>query len=389
VALPGVGTITRLFGLCALALAALTTVVEGRVRKPDAIFLFAIVFTFLAALSLLWTVSVSATFQRLWTYIQLLGAVWMIREFARSHERQQALLLAYCLGAIIPIVAAINNFTANSASQTRFAMAGFNANDLGLTLAIGLAMAWHLALRLRGWIRGIPVIYLVFAPIVILLTGSRGSVLAATVALSIVPLTFRQWSLQSVFLVGVAMVAAIAGASVAVPDGTWDRIGTIETELTGGGTMTGRTEIWKAGLEIFPERPLLGVGAGAFGPAIERAFNLDYTPHNTPLAILVEHGAIGFLAFAALLGACATTIARFPRAERILWGAVMLCWLVGGLSVHWHYRKVTWLLFGLLAAQGCPKVASLHAVRKRIDVRSSVRPVVLHAVSSASDQRPT
>jgi hypothetical protein len=30
----------------------------------------------------------------------------------------------------------------------------------------------------------------------------------------------------------------------------------------------------------------------------------------------------------------------------------MLSWFVGGLSIHWQYHKLTWLLFGLLAAQG-------------------------------------
>ena len=358
----GIGTISRVAGLVALMAAALTTVAEGRFRRPDAILGFAVAFTGMAALSILWSVSPGATLQRSWTYVQLVAMVWMVREFARSHERQQALLFAFCLGAFVPLIEVMNNFRTATDSSVRFAMAGFNANDLGLTLAIALPMAWHLAIHQRGLIRMIPVAYLMLAPVAILLTGSRGSFLAALVALSIVPLTFPRLSMRSISVVGAVLIVAGVAAAMVVPEGTWARISTIQTELSGDGRLTGRVDIWRAGLDLFPSQPLLGVGAGAFGPAVERAINLNYAPHNAVLAILVEQGVVGFVSFALLLGACGATIARLPRADRILWTSVMLCWLVGVMSVNWQYRKATWLLFGLIAAQSVAKRATSKAV---------------------------
>ena len=90
-----------------------------------------------------------------------------------------------------------------------------------------------------------------------------------------------------------------------VPTETWERIATIPAELAGKGTMTERKEIWAAGLRAFPQHPLLGVGAGAFGKAVESQqttrFSSTINPHNTMVGLLVEHGVIGLLPFVALL----------------------------------------------------------------------------------------
>ena len=88
--------------------------------------------------------------------------------------------------------------------------------------------------------------------------------------------------------------------------------------------MSGRTDIWRAGLTVFPDTPLLGVGAGAYGPAVEHLLYKAHAPHNMPLAVLVELGIVGLCIFAALLGACALTIFRMPSPDWKLWSALML-----------------------------------------------------------------
>jgi hypothetical protein len=75
-----------------------------------------------------------------------------------------------------------------------------------------------------------------------------------------------------------------------------------------------------------------------------------------PLALLVEQGVVGLFLFASLLMACAWTIAGLPAPERKLWTVLIVSWLVGVLSIDWHYDKVTWLLFGLLAAQSAAAI---------------------------------
>jgi O-antigen ligase len=254
----------------------------------------------------------------------------------------------------------LNNFNANVQLRTagRFTASGVNADDLGLTLVIGIPMAWYLIRYGRGMVRIIASVYFALAPLSILLTGTRGAFVAGIIALSIVPLTLARPSLRSFVVATVSLLLITGATAVMVPRASWTRILSIPSEVLEGGSMTGRKYIWEAGLKVFPEHPFLGFGAGAYGPAVGQLLNTDRTvSHNVPLAVLVELGIVGCCLFAAFLGSCASVILRLPPPDRKLWAVVMTSWLVGVMSVNWEYRKVTWLLFALLAARGGERIA--------------------------------
>jgi O-antigen ligase len=374
----GGSALSRLVGLAAMGAAVLTVVARGRFRKINLIVGLAAAFTGWTALSLLWTISYPDTLQRVMTYVQLLGSVWVVNEFASSREDQQWLLVAFCLGEFVPLILLLKNFNSGVQSyalRDRFTATGFNADDIGLTLVIGMPIAWHLIQSFRGPVRVVASTFFALAPLAILLTGTRGAFIAGMIAISIVPLTLPRQSPRALLLTGVLLVVVAAATSVLVPPRTWSRILSIKQEVLGGGSMTGRADIWKAGLAVFPERPLLGAGAGAYGPAVgPLTGNYRTSPHNMPLGVLVEQGVIGFVVFAALLMACAVVIFRMPSPDRKLWAVLMLCWIVGVMSLNWEYRKVTWLLFGLLATKAVPK-RLLHTVGSRTEgSRPSVAP---------------
>jgi len=365
VILPGLGAPSRLVGLGTLGAAILTTAMAGRFRKPGMIFGFASTFIAFAALSLLWTIAFPITFQLVWTSIQILGSVWVVREFARTRDEQQSLLVAFCLGEFVPLAPLLNSFnvgvTINRFSD-RYSAMGFNADDLGMTLVIGVPIAWHLMMTydgvLRRTVRAAALVYFAVAPFAILLTGTRGAVLATVVALSIVPLTLPQRSLRSFFAIAVILIVVAGTTVLVVPQRTWLRVVSIKSEVLDGGSMTGRADIWAAGLRVFPERPLVGAGLGTFGDAVEPLLNKRSGAHNLPLGMLVELGVVGFSLYAALLAACGVTIFRMPPSERKLWAVLMLSWMIGVMSLNWETRKVTWLLFAMVAAHGASETAS-------------------------------
>jgi O-antigen ligase len=185
-----------------------------------------------------------------------------------------------------------------------------------------------------------------------LLSGTRAAFLAGIVAVAIVPLTLRIGSLRSLVLTVTLIVVAVPSIIWYVPSSSWERMLTIREELSGG-TMTGRTGVWRAGLNAFQERPLVGFGAGAFGTAVAVSIpeHRMRFAHNALLSVLVEQGVVGLFLYSVLLAACAWTITRLQPPERTLWAVLMLSWLVGVMSLSWEYHKLTWLLFGLLAAQ--------------------------------------
>ena len=108
--LPLVGSVSRVFGLAAVGAAVLTTAMEGRFRKPDAVLGFAIAFSVWGALSLLWTISYGNTVVLATTYAQFVASVWVIREFVRTREEVEPLLAALCFGLFVPLTDVLNNF---------------------------------------------------------------------------------------------------------------------------------------------------------------------------------------------------------------------------------------------------------------------------------------
>jgi O-antigen ligase len=354
VALPVVGTLSRAFGLAVVGAGLLTIAIEGRFRKPDAVLGFAIAFSVWGALSLLWTISYDDTVVYATTFAQLAASAWVIREFVRTREQMQPLLTALCCGLFVPLTDLLNNFRlgirigGTSTYDSRYTGVGINADGVGFLLVLGLPIAWQLFMHRRGIVRGVALIYLASAPVGLLLTATRGAFLAGVVALTIVPLTLPRQSVRSYALAGVLLILGALSVTLIVPRSSWERILTTSTEITQGGSMNGRREIWSAGLQAFPQHPVVGAGAGAFRAASKTKFP---TAHNVVIGLLVEEGIVGLALFAGFFGACAWTIGRFPSADRALWGVLILTWLVNGMSGNPEGMKITWVLFGLVSAQ--------------------------------------
>lgn len=354
------GTASRLIGLAAVGAGALALLGSGRLRRPGAIVALSLLFMSSAMLTMLWTLSPSATLQQVITYAQLLGLVWLIWQFAGSLEAQRSLMVAYILGAYVSFVELYRNLaTGVQIGNRRYSVSNFDPNDLGLTLAIGIPMAWHLALSRRGIVRGLAAAYVPLAVVGVLLTASRGAVLALLVALSIVPLTLTRRSLRTMAVVVLLLATTVVGAATLVPDSSWTRLVTLRNELESG-TLSGRFTIWSAGALAFRERALIGAGAGAFEQAVEPIIGRGSSAHNVFLAIAVEQGIVGLVAFGLLMFACGAAILRLPRQERRIWSVVAGVWLVGAMSLGWQARKITWLIVALVAVQA----ARLHHERR-------------------------
>lgn len=355
VEIPGVGALTRLAGLGVFAAAILCVASEGRFRKPDWILGLATAFTVFNLLTLLWTVSYADTLQAVVTYVQLLGSLWIVREFTRGPEDRQRLLATFCMGTFIPLLNLLDNFRTGLGANGRFTAEGFTADGLGLMLALVIPIAWHLFTTRGRALRTLMVLLLLLAPTAILLTASRTGFVVTIVAASIVPMTLlhrRRIRPLSAFAL---LVLIPVGLLAFVPQSSWTRIASIPEEIVGG-SMSERRNIWSAGMRAFPEHPIGGAGAGTFSQRVvslgDNIIDPTTPAHNVILGILVEHGVVGLTLYLALLGACAAAVYRMPPPDRTLWAIVLATWFIGTMSLSVERWKVTWLLFGLLASYG-------------------------------------
>jgi O-antigen ligase len=351
-------------GVLAVGVMALRTAVTGRLRILSPLHYWMLTLVAWSALSIFWTVDWDSTATRVGTYVQVLAVVWLIWELAVTQARVVGLLQSYVFGALVASIGTICNFMAGrTAAQFaatipgkvvwetyRYSFAYLNEDDLGLVLALSIPVVFYLLVSRKGFlVKLLCWLQLVAGVAAILLTGSRGALVAAIPGLAMLPLTvFRLPRWQRI--VSLTATACLLACSLyLVPRSSRARILQFAQEVSAG-TLTHRTTIWVAGLEAFRDHAFLGVGAGAYGPAVLRVVDIAYPAHNTFLSVLVELGVVGALLLFALLASVFYSALQARYLERCLWITLLLIWTVGVSALTWEYRKPTWLLFGLATA---------------------------------------
>lgn len=347
----GVGTITRFVGAFCMAMALIALVVEKRGRRLGAMPAAFGVFLLWSMATFLWTFNFEESRRALMTLTQLFAFVWLIWEFAPEERLQIGLLRAYVCGAMISVLTTVNAFwQGKSTYYMRYSTRGFDPNDLGLTLALAIPMAWYLATRSGSkWPRLFYRLYLPASFMAVLLTASRAAFIAMLIGSLYVLWSTQRLSILKRFALLAGIGAAGWGLLQFLPKTSWLRLMTIGAELTSG-TLGGRVGIWRDGLRVFVDHPLCGVGVGAFRSGLlltQRTY--EAAPHNLFLSVLVGQGLIGLLLFFVVVFSAMRGMGNMPVLMRRMWLVVLLTWVTGVMTLGWEVRKPTWLILGLLA----------------------------------------
>lgn len=229
-------------------------------------------------------------------------------------------IVAICLGGVMFVRQGWDEGGRLSAGGT------YDPNDIALVAVVCLPFATAL-LRERVWLwRAVGIIAAAMALLVVVLSASRGGMIATAVvlALTIVRSRYnmpRGWKLLS--LPAAALILLLA------PPVFWQRLSSLGG-LSNDYNMTsegGRVQIWKRGMATFAAHPIVGVGGGQFavsdGMAASRVGSDDqswHTAHNSVLQIAVELGLLGVVG---LIGLHLPTM-RAARRARTLAGAGLL-----------------------------------------------------------------
>jgi O-antigen ligase len=355
------GTLTRVIGFVAIALGIASVVHKGRValRKPSLFLVLMSFFVLWKVLSYFWSIHPEATLLRLLTFVQLLALVWLIWQLCRSDRESTVLMQSYIFGAYIVIIAMIMTFIGGGPRESwqfRYEVDGVNANEVAAIMAVGIPLAWYLIYSRRSsllyWLN---LLYLPLALFAIVLTATRGGFLGSLVALSVVPLTYKNLSfwrrMGLLALLGVAAAAFMASPGIiSNVESNLARLSTTSAELAEG-DLTFRRVIWQAGMQVFADHPIVGVGSGAFRPAVERVLSFPISSHNSFVSALVEDGIIGLLLFLFVLAAAVVPILSLPSPLRAVYVAMFLTVMVNNLFLNWDYNKNTWFVLALVTTQ--------------------------------------
>ena len=196
------------------------------------------------------------------------------------------------------------------------------AENLGIVVPIAVAFVVRKASP--RWMRLLALLGGGLAVVAIVESHSRGGFVGVSIAMIVWALREKQFRTRAVLMFGVLT----AGMLIFAPKSFWERNDTLENFHTDESAM-GRVYAWHVGSAISIDRPLLGVGAGAFkyawplyAPAeAKKAF----VAHNIYVDVIGELGWVGFLFFLIFTGGASG--AAFSSSDDPEVG-----WLARGLS---------------------------------------------------------
>jgi O-antigen ligase len=274
-----------------------------------------------------------------------------------SRERLHTTVRVIALASVIPAVGAIWSH-AHGEHLVEGDRAGWigifgNPNDLAYHLVVGVALilaaatgAKTLTRRLFWLSLLLPLCYAV------LLTQSRGGMFATCIVVVL-------WLLRSVRRAPLVLgIAITVGCVVFVsPSNPWRARNASATAYGVDESAKGRLDAWRTGMNIARERPLTGVGAGAFMIAWP-----EYAPgdagmvrseHNTFVQLVAELGFPALLLFGLALAAGVLGVSRAGRSDERLapvargvqcgLAGFAVCSIWGGIAWSWPL----YLLLGL------------------------------------------
>lgn len=340
---------SRILGLVAAAIWAISVVLRGRIRRLDAFVKAYFLFLLWNGLTLLWSIAPDTSFSGFITYTQLFGMILILWDLIETEKQVESALQAFVLGAYVSCASIFINWVTapppNSPEHNRINALGFETDGIALICAMAIPAAWHLATGPNSAKRSRAVLvvnfaYLPAAVFAIILTGTRGAAIASVPTFLFIVWTLRRSSSRRRLIAWTMLGLGILSVMFFAPPEMVQRIGGSVADVLEGDSLSGRRDIWADSLETFADHPLAGVGLDSHRES--SIYNKE--AHNTVLSILVESGLIGFLAFGAIAIALVTRLIQLSGWAAWYWRAQISVLFLGSMSLSLEDSKPLWIL---------------------------------------------
>ena len=277
---------------------------------------------------------------------------------ANTERRLRGVMWTMVIGGLLPAAGTLRNYFQGNLVEGRASWVGIfaNPNEVAYSLIILLPLIAFLAAGLgllpRLALLGVALVFVA----TILVTFSRGGVVGLVAVMGLFA-----WRKRSMVLQGLMVLLVVCGLMLAAR--FWSR-GENFNNLNQDTTFRQRLATSQAGLAMFADNPMLGVGPGCsviawplYAPADLYTRGALVT-HNSFIQALSEFGAVGFVPFVLFIGfglyharKLALDTSRPGVAglgagiEIAIWGFVV-CGLSGGYVLTWF----PYILLGLAAS---------------------------------------
>ncbi len=348
---PVLGSAPRLIGIALAVFWLATVVITRRFRNPGAFHFAALLFVLWNVVSVFWSTNLDATTIQLFTWLQIFILLLILWDLYDTRAALLSALQMYVLGCYVVVGSTIvNYYSGETYYYERFSATGTNPDDLGAVLALGIPVAFYLAIgktenKFTSLLRLVNYAFVPSALLGIALSGTRTALIAAVPGLIFGFLLLTRLGPAIRVAVVFLMITASLILVPFIPEASFERLATTRTEISGG-DLNGRIHLWRQGLASFAEHPLLGVGGNMF-----RSVNVERkVAHNSFISVLVELGIIGFTLFGVTLLLAVLQTFRLPRSDLRFWLTVLATWVIVASALTWEHRKPTWFFLSLLIA---------------------------------------
>jgi len=347
----GIGTVSRAIGIPLLGLWVACLLFDKSIRMPPAFIFVLGLFVYWCGMTILWNANSEIGIQQTKTFIQLYISVIILWTAIVTPKNCHTALAAYLAGGAVVTSIVIYNYQIGNVTRwdKRASISGVDENDIALTLATCLPIAWYLATTFRSNLRLkfasiMCALFIPFALIAIVMTGSRGGFAASTPFYIYLIFSLKRLKTSSRLITIFFVVVSAIVASSFIPETPLQRIIQTADQLNSR-NISGRYDIWLDGLQLWASNAqsfFVGLGVGGYFNHVGRV------AHSTYISILVETGTVGFTIFIITIVALLISVLKASPKEKYFCMTVFAIWMIGAISLSWEYRKPTWVIWGLI-----------------------------------------
>lgn len=295
----------------------------------------------------------------LWAYFYLVvnfvddrrDLLWALRAWVLSSAMVAALGTA---GSLLYQLAGVETvFALQFRAQGTFEDSNLFAAHIGVSFFLTL-LYYFMCNRQVRW----PLFVLPIHLGAILLSASRGSLLAVAAALAALAFFFSstriKWAVGiSLFMGGLLVMALPNRDEWLRSNPVTERLTTTTVDLENPEAKQ-RRGLWEVALRTWKENPWVGVGRGNYGLGAGGEAQAIGFAHNTYLGLLAETGIVGFITYALVVVAMAwpTFLAAtsYGHAKASLLLAALLVIALAGVTINIENYRGLWMLLALMEA---------------------------------------
>ena len=354
-------TIARIIAIAAAGVLGMHILARREVRLPGRAWYWWLGLVTWAGFSFIWTINAAGSLLMFLTILQLFLMLTILALYPVTHADLKAVMVLIVGSGIFAAIYGLVGFYSGRVATYAYSRLtlrtdsglAVDPNDFATSFVLPIALAMAALSTSRNFaVKMLAGASIILMMVGILLTGSRGGLMAAMLVLIYYIVRMR----QRILTVGLAV--AVLALSALFP-AVWIRFATDDGAQ---GSGTGRTFIWATGLRDFRDHFFTGSGIGTYADVYNKNFFNVYQTvfqgwsrpgHSILVSTLVELGVVGLVL---ILGAWFMTFRELRAVParssfytmRIALEAAMLALFYEALTIDTLYLKYYWLAFSLV-----------------------------------------